>query len=295
MTYFVNFGLTGFFGIFFAALLFALVIHRTMMSPCSSLKELLAPFPFSKVLLLITELFLLVLYSAMLSASSEVLLRIFNINRFAGTLITAAAVTLIILKGYNSISDLSEVLFIPIVIIIFIISLTSTEKSVTIPPPTVIDTKAFLSPVIYVSYNMLTTIPLLITIPDKYMYRNCGNQVGIVIFILSAMLIMPLYTHYSDISSSTLPLMELLNGRIKYLYEVLLMLAIFSTAVSAGYALLHSSKNTGTVKSALFINFTAVIISFLGFNTIVNKVYFIFGIPGILSVAVLFLPSKIKQ
>lgn len=265
-----------------------------MQSSCSSLEELLAPFPFNKLLLLVTELFLLVLYSAMLSASSEVILQIFNINRLAGTLITSAVVSVIILKGYSSISDLSEVLFIPIVIIIFIISLTATEKSVAIPPPAIINTKAFLSPIIYVSYNMLTTIPLLITIPDKYMYRNCGNQVGIVIFILSAMLIMPLYTHYSDISSSTLPLMELLRGRLKYLYEVLLMLAIFSTAVSSGYALLHSSKNNAPVKSILFINFTAVIISFLGFNTIVNKVYFVFGIAGILLFAVLFLPLKEK-
>lgn len=266
-----------------------------MLSPCSSLEELLAPFPFSKVLLLITELFLLVLYSAMLTASSEVLLRIFNINKLAGTLITATAVTLITLKGYNSITDLSEVLFIPIVIIIFTISLTATERSVTIPPPAIINTKALLSPIIYVSYNMLTTIPLLITIPDKYMYRSCGNQVGLVIFILSAMLIMPLYTHYSDISSSTLPLMELLSGRIKYLYEVLLMLAIFSTAVSADYALLNSSGNKGTLRSVLLINGFALIISFLGFNAIVNKVYFIFGIAGILLFAVLFLPSKINQ
>lgn len=263
-----------------------------MLLPYKSLEELLNHFPFSKVLLFTTEFFLLVLYSAMLSASSEVLMKMFSLNKLTGTFIIALAVTFIILKGYSSISDLSEVLFIPIVLIIFIISLTTTEKSVSIPPPTVVTPRALLSPLIYVSYNMLTTIPLLITIPDKHMYRNCGNQVGIVIFILSAMLIMPLYTHYSDVSSATLPLMELLTGKIKYLYEVLLILAIFSTAVSAAYAILNSANNKVTLKKAVLINCIAVIISFLGFNTLINKVYFIFGIVGILLFVVLFLPKR---
>lgn len=284
--------MAGFCGILTASLLFAIVIHKIMLSPQNSLEELLSPFPFGNIILLITELFLLVLYSAMLSAGSEVLFRIFKLNKIAGSIIIAGLTTLIILKGHSSISDLSEVLFIPIVIIIFIIGISATEKTIGMPPQTIISPGAVLSPFIYVSYNMLTTIPLLITIPDKYMYRNCGNQVGTVIFMLSSMLILPLYTHYSDIYNSTLPLLELLKGGIRYLYEVLLMLAIFSTAVSASYSLTHSTPRLSHVKSVLFVNICALAVSLLGFDSIVNKVYFIFGIAGLLVLSALFIPIK---
>ncbi|MDO5389195.1 MAG: hypothetical protein Q4F63_08170 [Clostridia bacterium] len=294
LTYFVNYGITGFWGIFFASLLFALIIHKIMLCPYSSLEELLQNYFFGKPLLIITELFLLVLYSAMLSASGEVLNTMFHINKLWGSILTSAIVTIIIIKGYDMVSDLSDVIFIPIVIIIFIISITAAEKSIGFPPQTITTPKSFFSPLIYVSYNMLTTIPLLITIPDKYMYRNCGNQVGIVIFILSVMIIIPLYTHYSLISSSTLPLMALLTGKIKYLYELLLMLAIFSTAVSSAYSFLNSLKKQSTLSSVLFVNICAIIMSLLGFSNIVNKVYFIFGIAGIILLIILFIPNKSK-
>lgn len=288
MTYFAAYGTTGFIGMFIASILFSLVIHKTMSTNCTTINELLNPYPFSRIIILVIQLFLLVLYSAMLSAGGEILNSIFNLNKIIGALITALLTTIIISKGYDSVTDLSEVLFLPIVIIIFVISITTTEKAISIPSAAIITPKAVLSPLIYVSYNMLTTIPLLIGIPDKYLYRNCGNHVGIVIFILASMLLLPLYTHYSAIAGSTLPIMSLLSGGIKYLYQILLILAIFSTAVSAAYSLNKSIKTNFHKLSIVLINILAISISLLGFTQIVNKIYFIFGISGIILLIILF-------
>lgn len=259
-----------------------------MASPYTNVYELLSPLPFGKAVYFITGAFLIVLYSAMISAGGEVLEAMFSIDSFTGTLITALISSLVIFKGY--VSDISNILFIPICIIIFIISITLTERSPSFPPITHISLKGILSPFIYVSYNMLTTIPLLIAIPDKYLYRNCGRQTAIVIFILSLMVMLPLYTHYNDISRSVLPLSSLLNGNIKYLYNFMLLIAIFSTAVSSGCGFTHFSKNPSPIIYILFLNISAVIISFLGFAAIVDNIYFIFGICGILLCIALFIP-----
>lgn len=295
MTYFVSFGIAGFFGILISSILFALVIHRIMLCPFNSLSELLSSYPCSKLLSAVVYLFLLVLYAAMLSASGEVLHKVFNLNKTVASVITALLTTLVIIKGYDSISSLSEVLFIPIVIIIFVISITATDKNIAIPSQTIITPRALLSPIIYVSYNILTAIPLLISIPNKYMYRNCGNQVGIVIFILASLIMMPLYTHYSNVYNSPLPLIMLLSGGIKYLYEVLLMLAVFSTAVSASYALSNSFKHFNFIIVVTFLNISALLISLLGFTDIINKIYMLFGIAGIILLILLFIPYPTEK
>lgn len=275
-----------------ASILFTIVIHKIMLLPCTTVDELLKPYPSNKIILAIVSLFLLVLYSSMLSAGGEVINTIFGIKKFYGTIITAATTILIIKRGYSSISDLSEILFIPIVIIIFIISITTTERSISIPAPVTITPKAILAPFIYVSYNMLTTIPLLINIPDKYLYRNCGNHVGIVIFLLSVMLMLPLYTHYSSIADSPLPLMQILSGTVKYLYEFLLILAILTTAVSSGYSLCKSAKIISYNKAVWIFSTLALVISAFGFTNIVNKVYFIFGIAGIVLLLIILFDNR---
>lgn len=265
-----------------ASILFSIVIHKVMTISDTSIECLLAHYPFGNVILIIIELFLLVLYSSMLSASGEIIYTIFSIKKIYGVIISALITLIIIRKGYSCVMDFSQILFIPIVIIIFIIGITTTEKSIAIPPSVIISPKAIIAPIVYVSYNMLTTIPLLISIPDKYLYKNCSNQVGIVIFLLSATLMLPMYTHYSVIAKSPLPFMAILDGIPRYLYLVFICLAIMTTAVSTAYSLCLSANILSYSKSTVIYTLVAVAVSALGFTNIVNSVYFIFGTAGIL-------------
>ena len=118
----------------------------------------------------------------MLSASGEVLNQIFGISNIIGIVISAFLTSVVIVKGYDRVADLSQVLFVPIVVIIFIISIMTTEKDIAIAPPTVLTTRAVLSPFYMYHTICSTAIPLLISIPDKYMYKSCGYQIGSVIF-----------------------------------------------------------------------------------------------------------------
>lgn len=289
ITYFTAYGITGFVTAMISSIVFAIVIKKIMSLPENSISQLLKPFLFGKAIIVTVELFLLVLYSAMLSAGGEIIYVIFGLNKTIGTIITAITVIVIIMQGSSNVSSLSEVLFIPIVIIIFVISLTSTEKNIGIPSPTLITPRAVFSPFIYVSYNMLTAIPLLISIPDKYMYRNCGYYVGTVIFMLSSMLMLPLYTHYNTVENSPLPLLEILEGTTKYLYMFFIALAIITTAVSSSFSLCNSTETFTYKKSVLIYTLAALAIATLGFSNIVNSVYFLFGIGGIILLAIVLL------
>lgn len=280
LTYFTAYGTIGFVGIFISAILFSVIIHKIMLCPCNTLEELLEPYFFGKILYIIINIFLVVLYSAMLSASGEVLNQIFGISNIIGIVISAFLTSIVIVKGYERVADLSQVLFVPIVVIIFVISLMTTEKNIAVAPATIVTTKAVLSPFIYVSYNMLTAIPLLICIPNKYMYKSCSYQIGSVIFMLSVLIMLPLYTHYSSIAGSSLPIMELLSGNIKYLYLLLLLIAIFSTSVSSAYSFIHSLREFKTLIAVVVTNILAILLSLVGFSNIVGKVYCIFGVAG---------------
>ena len=112
------------------------------------------------------------------------------------------------------------------------------------------------------------------------MYKSCGYQIGSVIFMLSVLIMLPLYTHYSTIAGSSLPIMELLNGNIKYLYLLLLLMAIFSTAVSSAYSFVYSLKEFKSFLSVFITNILAILLSLVGFSNIVGKVYCIFGVAG---------------
>lgn len=297
MVYFGEHGKMGFIGIFIAALLFTLVIGRVLELPYSSVDELLSGYKGGKIISLGVQLFLLVLYSAMLSASGEVLNTIFGIKPFIASILTALLTTAVTIKGYEAVSAASRFLFVPMLVIIFIISITTAEKTTAFPPPSLVTPKAVLSPFIYVSYNMLTAVPLLISIPDKYMYKSCGRQVGIVLFIIMAMLMLPLYTHYSDLEGRALPLMMLLDSSsniIKYMYQLLLGAAVFSTAVSAAYSCTltdFKAKIPPVIKIGA-INISALLLSVIGFESIVERVYFLFGILGFLLMFIVFTDNR---
>ena len=98
--------------------------------------------------------------------------------------------------------------------------------------------------------------------------------------MLSVLIMLPLYTHYSSIAGSSLPIMELLSGNIKYLYLLLLLIAIFSTSVSSAYSFIHSLREFKTLIAVVVTNVLAILLSLVGFSNIVGKVYCIFGVAG---------------
>lgn len=286
MTYFVGFGIYGFLGIAVVSVLFAIAIYLVLENSCKSIGELTKsrlPKPLAFAADKIVFVFLIVLYSAMLAAAGEVFSLIFSIDKNICTIFAALLCLVVTAIGTSALTELSKILLIPMAIIIFVISGTVTGSNIAFPPENIFNFKAVLSPVIYLSYNMITAAALIVTLPKTGNSKTIALQTGLFIFILMTVLSLPLYTHYSSIYNEPLPLMAVLKeGSIKYFYILFLLFAIFTTAVSSGYSAVSYIKDkTGSLSAACIITALAYILSLIGFADIVDKVYFIFGIAGV--------------
>ncbi len=287
IAYFVSCGIYGFAGIAAASLLFALAIYTALINSGESMEELIkkrlprpAAFVAEKTLLL----FLIVLYSAMLAAGGEVLSAILGLSPGICGILTAVLCLAVISVGAAALTNLSGILVLPMAVIIFAVSAGTAGKNIAFPPENVLTLKTVASPVIYLSYNMITTAVLILSLPRAISPKTAALQTGLFIFILSTVSALPLYTHYSDICGEALPIMALMDkGVLKYFYILFLLFAIFTTAVSNGYSAVSIiKKKAGAAASPFIITVLAYVFSLIGFSAIVDKVYFIFGIAGLL-------------
>ncbi len=286
VTYFVRYGIYGFIGIALASVMFGAAIYMILKSPYKSIKELtekrLSPIP-AFIADKTAFLFLIVLYSGMLAASGEVFSEILGIDKGICRMISAVLCTVVICSGADVLTQLSRILIVPMAVIIFVASAYLSGRNISIPPENVLNIRTVISPFIYLSYNMISAVALIISLPDTKKPKFAAIETALCIFMLSVVSALPLYTHYSDICSEPLPLMSLLKGRgmLKYAYMLFLLSAIFTTAVNSGYsALLRISDKGKNLLPACMITIFALFISAAGFNKIVDNIYFVFGIMG---------------
>lgn len=101
-------------------------------------------------------------------------------------------------------------------------------------------------------------------------------------------------TFSTKIKNIELPIVYIANtlGTFgKYVYGIVILIAIFTTAVSAGYGfLINVSKSKKTyLKLATIICLTSILISQLSFSNLVNILYPIFGYLGIIQIIFLLI------
>ena len=98
----------------------------------------------------------------------------------------------------------------------------------------------------------------------------------------------------NNISNIELPLVYIAGqyGNIfRIIYSLVIVFAIYTTMISAGYGFLNNVTNNKTSykKLALFICASAIFISYFSFSDLVNSAYPIFGVLGFLQIAYLIM------
>ena len=119
-------------------------------------------------------------------------------------------------------------------------------------------------------------------------------------FVLIPVVLKPNYAEFS------MPLLEIIKDisiPLYYIFSLLLMLVMFSTAVSSNVLIADYSLKKSTFFSKNKILFTIILgalcygVSFLGFSSLIAIMYPVSGVLGIIVVVILFvnfLKSKIK-
>lgn len=149
-------------------------------------------------------------------------------------------------------------------------------------------TSGTVSGISYAGYNIIGTgavlagMSRLIKSGEEALAASVAS--GLVLFIMIVLMSMVLGIYYGQIDMGEIPMLKMALRQSKLLgvlYGVFLSLAVLTTAVSNGFALLDMIGDRMTKKSAvLWITLTALALSGMGFGPLVDTVYRICGYIG---------------
>ena len=151
--------------------------------------------------------------------------------------------------------------------------------------------KAMVMSISYASYNSIILIPIIISLnkhlKDKKQIKSICYIIVAIIATLSVGLIKIILTSNLNIENVELPIIKILekNKIEQLLYSLVLIIAIFTSAVSAGYGFLENIKNARIYKKiAWLLCILGIASSYIGFGKLVVLLYPIFGIVGVLQI-----------
>ena len=268
---------------------------------------------FNQAISIIISLFLLISFYIMVAGMSALFHQEFGFPIWACSILMSIFCYLILQKDMKGIMAVNSIL-IP-ALILFILYLGIQNLDFTISS---LGTKAIeqsntwqwgMSSILYASYNSIMLIPMLVElkpyITSKAKARQVGSICAIILSLLGISLFSLLLRGNENIYSLELPMIEIVKdfGVIySYLYIGVVVTAIFTTAISAGYGFLKNQVSRkqfskGNVakrkrqyyqKVLLAICISAPFIAHVGFSNLVSKLYPMFGVLGLIQIVFLF-------
>lgn len=293
----------GFFGIVLAGLLFSIVgyvvLNKVFSERISSYDEFLFPmtgYTLGKIMEIIVILFMACIMCVMIAGLGNVLSELSGLEYRYCVAISALATLIAIMTNIRGIVTLSSFLS-PILIagIIFIGFYILASKDTSVfniygKVKMLTDNWVF-SAILYVSYNtILSTVLMTRMLP--YLKSNrvskWGGILGGGMLCITALILnSALYFFYPHSIVSEIPVLGIIQHNSRLLadiYSVILILAMFTSAVTSGYCLSErlSAKLKVNYKLIAAV-FCAVVIpaSSLGFSSLIATLYPIFGYLGL--------------
>ena len=163
--------------------------------------------------------------------------------------------------------------------------------------------KSIYSAILYSSYNSITLIPIVITL-KKYVKNN--DQMKVISILVIITLIILAISIYGlilkvdiDINKLELPTVYVagMSGKIdKLIYGGIILGAIFTSSISAGYSILENYIDNPKKykKIAIIMCTSGILVSKIGFSNLINSLYPIFGLLGILQILFLIKNNHTK-
>lgn len=150
-----------------------------------------------------------------------------------------------------------------------------------------------ISGILYGSYNSILLIPILITL-KKYI-KNTKHNIIIstscvfIILLLTISIYSILMKINIDILEIELPAVyavSFMGKGFKIIYGFIIISSIFTTAISSGYGFLTNCSKTDKMYKYLnpIICISGLIISNIGFSKLVNFLYPVFGVLGLIQI-----------
>lgn len=221
-----------------------------------------------------------------------------NLPKIVGSLLIILLCYITFTKNINGIIKVNTFLIPILVIFIFIFGI----KNISVNNENIIENNKIsiqfiISAILYASYNSITLIPMLIPIKKLVKTQKQNKIIFLLVVLITILLALVIYNLISkvdiDINTIELPTVYVASklGTIyKYIFGIIILLSIFTTAISAGYGFLENNASNEKRYKVLNIIMcvSAIFISNIGFSKLLNLLYPIFGILGLIQIYRIF-------
>lgn len=306
-TFFNIYGLKGLVGIFVSCLLMGIVIYKTLKismelksKEYEDFVKLIIPqkLQSNKILIFtinnIINIFLLISFFIMISGFASYFFQEFNVPKIYGGIIIAILSLITFFKDINGIVKINTYLIPILILLVILLGVKQINcGKLDFYNIQINSIKWILSSVLYASYNSIILIPILINMKSMVKSKKQVQEISIIVttvmIILSTIIYLLIQVFIKEVSGIEIPIVYiagLLGNIYKYLYGFVILVAIFTSAISAGYSFLANCSKTkkGYTYLAIIICIASVLVSKLSFSGLINLLYPIFGYLGIIQI-----------
>ncbi len=308
--FFYIYGIKGVLGLIFCSITISFIIYKTFIIVkeynIKDYKSFLAIlsnksknsyFNFAYITNIIINTFIFITFCIMVSGFGAYFSQEIHINSLIGSIIFAVITFIVLMKDIKGIVKLNELLVPIIIIFVLIIGICNFENinSFSTQKIELNDSKIgwLISSTLYSSYNIILLIPVLITlrkyIDTKKSITRISLISSIIILITSIILFSILTKIEVDINTIEMPIAYAISEYLPYfskIYGVIILISIFTTTILLGISFLKnvSQNKKSYTQIAAIMCITSVILSNIGFSNLINLLYPIFGILGLVQI-----------
>ncbi len=308
----IDMDLIGLIGIFISVLTMSCIIYKTLnivvekdiknyeefvtnIMPYGIRENKILRFTINNII----NIFLLISFNIMVAGFATYFMQELNISKLYGAILIAVLTFITLSNNIDGVIKINTYL---IPIIILLISFLGINKIEFIPIASVEKDNSMywiLSSILYASYNSITLIPILIGLKNKVKKNKeaflITISVAIIMLILSIIIFLLMNTFIKEIKGVEIPIVYIANNLgvvAKYIYGLVVLIAIFTTAIGSGYGFLSNVTNSRKKYRlyTLIMCVVCILICQLGFSNLISLLYTIFGYLGI--VQIIFLLCK---
>ena len=300
--FFYRFGTKGLLGIIICNIIMAIIIYKTLKilyeNNINTYKNFLDKIfleneKLSNITNIIINVFLCATFFIMISGFGTYLSQAFGMNQIIGSSILALISYIVFLRKIESFAKINNMvipILITIILIIGIINIVNLKK---INNNIYLDKSYFwiLQAILYASYNLVLVEPVLVNLKqflkNKKQILKISIGVGIIMTILATLeflLLTNVDVNFKNLEMPLVYVVEKTFPRFTYLYGIIILIAIFTTAGSVGISFLNNiSKNKKSFpQKAEILCISSVIISQISFSKLVEYLFPLFGFLGLL-------------
>lgn len=250
----------------------------------------------SNITNIVINIFLCATFFIMISGFGTYLSQSFGMNQIIGSGILALISYIVFLRKIESFAKINNIVIPILIIIILIIGIINIVNLKELDNSIYLDKSYFwiLQAILYASYNLVLVEPVLINLKqflkDKKQILKISIGVGTIMTILAILEFLLLTNVDVNFKNLEMPLVYVVEKsfpRFTYLYGIIILIAIFTTAVSVGISFLNNiNKNKkGFQQKAAILCISSVIISQISFSKLVENLFPLFGFLGLIQMS----------